>query len=185
MVILMGGTGCTGKTYLSQKLMEKYCIPYMSIDHLKMGLIKGNANCEFNPLDDDEFIAQKMWPVLKGIITTVIENNQNIIIEGCYLFPYLINQLDDSYLNKIISFYIIFSKEYIEENFESKIIKYNNIIEKRLTETRNIREFIHNHKNIYDICKEYKTNHFVIKNNYEKEINSVYTWIDQQVNQIN
>jgi putative acetyltransferase len=40
MVILIGGASCTGKTFLAQKLLEKYHFPYLSIDHLKMGIYK-------------------------------------------------------------------------------------------------------------------------------------------------
>ena len=36
MVILIGGASCVGKTLMAQKLMEKYSIPYLSLDHLKM-----------------------------------------------------------------------------------------------------------------------------------------------------
>jgi adenylate kinase family enzyme len=42
MVILVGGVSCTGKTVMAQKLLEKYKIPYLSIDHIKMGLIRGS-----------------------------------------------------------------------------------------------------------------------------------------------
>ena len=40
MIILLTGASHTGKTELAQKLLEKYKIPYLSIDHLKMGLIR-------------------------------------------------------------------------------------------------------------------------------------------------
>ena len=40
MIILITGASHTGKTVLAQKLLEKYKIPYLSIDHLKMGLIR-------------------------------------------------------------------------------------------------------------------------------------------------
>lgn len=44
MIILIAGASHTGKTALSQKLLEKYKYPYFSIDHLKMGLIRsGNT----------------------------------------------------------------------------------------------------------------------------------------------
>jgi len=92
MVILIGGISCTGKTLMSQKLLEKYKIPYLSIDHLKMGLIRGDTNCSFTSMDSNEVIGEKLWPIIKGIIMTNIENNQNIIIEGCYLLPNLQQQ---------------------------------------------------------------------------------------------
>ena len=45
MVVLVFGTSHTGKTLLAQKILEKYKFPYLSIDHLKMGLIRsGNTN---------------------------------------------------------------------------------------------------------------------------------------------
>ena len=40
MVILISGSSHTGKTLLAQKLLEKYKFPYLSVDHLKMGLIR-------------------------------------------------------------------------------------------------------------------------------------------------
>ena len=44
MIILITGATHTGKTLLAQKMLEEYSYPYLSIDHLKMGLIRsGNT----------------------------------------------------------------------------------------------------------------------------------------------
>ena len=40
MIILITGASHTGKTLLAQRLLERYQYPYLSIDHLKMGLIR-------------------------------------------------------------------------------------------------------------------------------------------------
>lgn len=40
MIVLITGSTHTGKTLLAQKVLEKYSIPYLSLDHLKMGLIR-------------------------------------------------------------------------------------------------------------------------------------------------
>ena len=40
MIILIGGAGCVGKTKLAQRLLERYKFPYLSLDHLKMGIIE-------------------------------------------------------------------------------------------------------------------------------------------------
>ncbi len=40
MIILIAGASHTGKTKPAQSLLEKYKFPYLSIDHLKMGLIR-------------------------------------------------------------------------------------------------------------------------------------------------
>ena len=52
MIILIAGASHTGKTALSQQLLEKYKYPYFSIDHLKMGLIR-SGNTELTPTSDD------------------------------------------------------------------------------------------------------------------------------------
>lgn len=117
MIILLSGNSCTGKTLMSQKLLEKYHIPYLSIDHLKMGLFRGDRNCGFTPLDSTEVISEKLWPIIKGIILTSIENEQNLIIEGCYLLPQYVKEIESAYTGNIITVFLGFSTKYINENF--------------------------------------------------------------------
>ena len=83
MIILITGASHTGKTALAQKLLEKYKYPYLSIDHLKMGLIR-SGNTELTPMDDNE-LTEYLWPIVREMIKTAIENNQNLIVEGCYI----------------------------------------------------------------------------------------------------
>ena len=52
MIILITGASHTGKTLLAQRFLEKYKYPYLSIDHLKMGLIR-SGNTDLTPEDDD------------------------------------------------------------------------------------------------------------------------------------
>ena len=51
MIILIAGATHTGKTKLAQTLLENYKYPYLSIDHLKMGLIR-SKNTSLTPYDD-------------------------------------------------------------------------------------------------------------------------------------
>jgi putative acetyltransferase len=80
MIILIGGVGCTGKTAMAQNLLERYKIPYLSIDHLKMGLYRGTEDNKYHPVQDSNILAEHLWPIIKGIIMTAVENNQNMII---------------------------------------------------------------------------------------------------------
>ena len=114
MVILIAGAGCVGKTLLSQRLLELYKIPYLSIDHLKMGLYRSGFDFRFTPESKDEIITERLWPIIRGIIMANIENDQNLIIEGCY-FPENMDELDKDYLSKTIFLYIIFSEQYIRK----------------------------------------------------------------------
>ena len=83
MIILITGASHTGKTLLAQKLLEKYHYPYLSIDHLKMGLIR-SGQTYLTPYDDEKLTVY-LWAIVKEIIETAIENDQNLIIEGCYI----------------------------------------------------------------------------------------------------
>ena len=83
MIILIAGTSHTGKTLLAQRLLEKYHYPYLSIDHLKMGLIR-SGNTDLTPMDDDKLTGY-LWPIVREMIKTAIENRQNLVVEGCYI----------------------------------------------------------------------------------------------------
>lgn len=84
MIILITGASHTGKTALAQKLLEKYNYPYMSIDHLKMGLIRSGYTT-LTPMSDDKVLTDYLWPIVREMIKTAIENAQNLIVEGCYI----------------------------------------------------------------------------------------------------
>lgn len=121
MVILIGGTTHTGKTLLAQKMLEKYKYPYLSIDHLKMGLIRSKQTNL--TVEDDDKLTKYLWDIIKEIIKTNIENNQNIIIEGCYIPFYWKKDFNKEYLKQIKYICLIMTKTYIDNNFE-KIVKY-------------------------------------------------------------
>lgn len=178
MVILIAGVSCTGKTVMAQKLLEKYNITYLSIDHLKMGLVRGTDNCGFTVCDSDDFITNNIWPIVKGIIMTNIENEQNIIIEGCYIPPDKVNDFESNYLNKIIPFFMGFSEGYITENFETGILSHASDIERREEEDRPLDWFINAHRSVKLACQKNNQKYFEIHSNYEKEIEKVYEWLD-------
>ncbi|WP_042148356.1 2-phosphoglycerate kinase [Paucisalibacillus sp. EB02] len=181
MVILISAVGSTGKTLMAQNLLEKYKIPYLSIDHLKMGLYRGDKNCGFTPLDSTEVIGDKLWPIVKGIIMTNIENNQHIIMEGCYILPYYMRDFNSKYSKKIIPVFLGFSTNYIQENFTSKIVNYRNAIESRnWPEERTIAELIQEHEEFKSKCLEAGVTYFEIENDYDKDIVKVYNYIEAQ-----
>ncbi len=183
MVILIGGNGCTGKTLMAQTLLEKYKIPYLSIDHLKMGIYRSDKHCGFTPLDSSEKIGEILWPIIKGIIMTNIENSQSIIIEGCYLLPHRIKEFEEPYKDEIISVFLGFSKEYIEKHLEGEIIQNRHAIEQRgYPEDRSVTQFISEHEELRKHCLEQGVTYFEIKENYEVEVQKVYGYIDALVN---
>lgn len=164
MVILISGTTHTGKTALSQRLMEKYNIPYFSIDHLKMGLIRsGKTSLTVN---DDEKLTPYIWSIVKEMIKTAIENKQNIIIEGCYIPFDWQKDFDESYLQEIKFYCLIMTAEYIENNF-SKILKFENIIEQRISTDLHKSDLIADNEMNLKLCKEYGLEYILIDKNYK------------------
>ena len=129
MVILITGASHTGKTFLAQRLLEKYRYPYLSIDHLKMGLIR-SGNCKLTPEDDDA-LTEYLWPIVREIMKTAVENSQNLIVEGCYI-PFEWRQdFDEPYLPSIRFICLAMTETYIEKHFD-EIIGYQSVIESRL-----------------------------------------------------
>lgn len=181
MVILIGGVGYAGKTYMAQQLLEKYQYPYLSIDHLKMGLYRADIGCGFTPYDSAEFIGEKIWGILKGIIMTNIENDQNLIIEGIYLLPEKIAELDEEYQKNIISCYVYFSEQYIRNYFESKILYNRNVIEARDDNSDTVEDYIIENASQKMLCETFNAKCFEIQEDYTKEIESVYNWIDEEL----
>lgn len=132
MIILIGGASHTGKSLLAQKLLEKYGYPYLSIDHLKMGLIR-SGNTDLTPMDDQK-LTDYLWPIVREMVKTAIENKQNLIVEGCYIPFNWREDFADTYLEQIRYVCLIMSKRYIENHF-SDICANADVIEKRLDDS--------------------------------------------------
>ena len=129
MVIFIAGCSHTGKTALAQKLLEKYRFPYLSVDHLKMGLIRSGYT-DLKPEDDQELMSY-LWPIIREIVKTVIENRQNLVVEGCYIPFGWKNDFSDFYLKQIRYYCLIMTEDYIQKKI-CDIRKYANIIGHRL-----------------------------------------------------
>ena len=130
MVILIVGASHTGKTLLAQKLLEKYKYPYLSIDHLKMGLIR-SGRTHLTPMSDDAELTDYLWPIVREIIKTAIENRQNLIVEGCYIPFDWKKDFSGEYIEDIRGYCLVMSESYIREHFDD-IKQYANVIENRL-----------------------------------------------------
>ena len=130
MIILITGASHTGKTLLAQKLLEKYNYPYLSIDHLKMGMIR-SGNTQLTPVSADTELTMFLWPIVREIIKTVIENRQNLIIEGCYIPFDWKKDFTDEYRKDIRGYCLAMSENYIRMHFDD-IKQFANVIENRL-----------------------------------------------------
>lgn len=165
MVILIAGTSHTGKTLLAQKLLEKYKFPYLSIDHLKMGLIR-SKNTTLT-VENDKDLTEYLWKIVKEIVKTNIENKQNIIIEGCYIPFDWKKDFDKEYLKQIQYVCLIMTEEYIRNNYDA-ILRYENSIEQRKEQNGiDIKELIEENNFNLQMCKKFKNKYILIKDKYD------------------
>ena len=169
MIVLITGASHTGKTALAQHLLEKYKYPYMSIDHLKMGLIR-SANTELTPMSDDANLTAYLWPIVREMIKTAIENKQNIIVEGCYVPFDWAKDFEKEYLDNIRYYCLIMSENYIRNHFDD-VKKYADIIENRLDdEWCTLESVLTDNAHVLELAQKHKVNHILIDDKYEVDI---------------
>lgn len=171
MVYIITGASHTGKTVLSQKMLEKYNIPYMSIDHLKMGLIR-SGNTNLTPIDDDE-LTDYLWPIIREMIKTVIENKQNLIVEGCYIPYEWRKDFSKEYLDNIRFICLAFTDNYIDSHFDD-ISSHGSDLEKRIDDSDCTIEWIKSeNRKLSKGFKDAGEDVLFIDSDYEKTVRKV------------
>lgn len=165
MVIIITGASHTGKTLLAQKLLEKYKYPYLSEDHLKMGLIR-SGNTNLTPLSDDKALTEYLWPIVREMIKTAIENEQNLIVEGCYIPFDWQKDFDRNYLYHIKYICLVMSENYIENHFDD-IVKHASAIEKRLCDDCEKVSVLKDNLYILSQVKKNNLNYVLIDDKYD------------------
>ncbi len=169
MVILITGASHTGKTALAQKLLEKYGYPYLSIDHLKMGLIR-SGHTELTPLSADEALTAHLWPIVREMVKTAIENKQNLIVEGCYIPFDWAKDFDHTYLADIRYYCLVMTENYIKNHF-ADIKRYACVIEQRLDDADCAMDSVlADNAKVAALAKEYGVNCVWIDKSYEIDV---------------
>ncbi len=169
MIILITGASHTGKTALAQKLLEKYKYPYLSIDHLKMGLIR-SGNTKLTPMSDDADLTAYLWPIVREMIKTAIENKQNLIVEGCYIPFDFAKDFEKEYLEYIRYYCLVLSESYIKNHF-ADIKKYASVIENRLDDEDCTQLCVlEDNARFLELAQKHKVNYILIDDEYEIDI---------------
>ena len=171
MIILISGASHVGKTLLAQRLLEKYKYPYLSIDHLKMGLIR-SGNTTLTSMDDDK-LTEYLWPIVREMIKTAIENDQNMIVEGCYIpFDYE-KDFEPEYLEKIKYTCLVMSEEYIKNHFDD-IKGCASVIENRLDDSWcTLESTLEDNKIVLEMVQKYGVRHILITDGYEIDLENI------------
>ena len=168
MIILITGASHTGKTALAQRLLERYKFPYLSIDHLKMGLIR-SGNTELTPLSDDEDLTEYLWKIVRGMIKTAVENKQNLIVEGCYIPFDWQKDFTSEYLENIRYICLVMSEKYIRNHF-ADIKGYANVIENRLDDDCTLESVLEDNEKVLELAQKYRQNYVLIDDEYRVDV---------------
>lgn len=167
MILLISGASHTGKTVLAQRLLEKYHMPYLSIDHLKMGLIRSGYT-QLTP-EDDEKLTDYLWPIVREMIKTAIENRQHLIVEGCYVPFDWQKDFDAEYLAHIRAVWLVMTENYILNHFDA-IRKYACVAEKRMMDTFTMLDALEENRQVAEQCKKHGIQPLLIDKEYQVDV---------------
>lgn len=165
MIYLIAGTSHTGKTVLAQRLLEEKHWPYLSLDHLKMGLIR-SGNTDLTVFDDEK-LTDYLWPIAREMAKTAIENHQNLIIEGCYIPHSWAQDFEESYRAHIKAVWLIMTENYIRSHF-SDILSHASDVEQRLDDSGlSMEELIRDNLRNLELCRKYGCEYILIDGDYQ------------------
>ena len=165
MVLLIGGASHTGKTVLAQRILEEQHVPYLSIDHLKMGLIR-SGQTELTPMDDEK-LTPYLWPIVREMVKTAIENGQNLTVEGCYIPFDWKKDFPEEYLQRIRCVFLVMSEDYIRSHF-GDLRHYANAIEQRLDDSGlSMEDLMRSNAETLAGCKKHGCEYVLIDENYD------------------
>lgn len=165
MILLLTGSTHTGKTALAQRLLERYGYPYLSLDLLKMGLIR-SGQTTLTPEDDEE-LTEYLWPIVREQIKTAIENGQNLIVEGCYIPFGWERDFEESYLREIRYLCLVMTQRYLGEHFQD-VKRYASVIEDRGDDEGYSKEYlIRDNETRLALCRKYGYPVLLIDSGYD------------------
>ena len=165
MILLIAGGTHTGKTLLAQRLLERYHYPALSIDHLKMGLIRSGQTA-LTPMDPDEALTGYLWPIVREMVKTAIENNQNLIVEGCYIPHDWAKDFGPEYLPHIRCRFLILSEGYIRTHWDD-ILSHANAIENRLDDSLDMEALIGDNRRNLELCINLSCPYLLAEDRYD------------------
>ena len=167
MIILIAGASHTGKTLLAQRLIKRYHFSCLSIDHLKMGLIRSGYT-SLTPTSPDDALTAYLWPIVREMVKTAIENRQNLIVEGCYIPADWASSFTERDLRKIRYVCLIMSENYIDTHF-ADILCHASAIEQRMDDDCTAGELKADNARNLRLCREYGNQYLLIDGEYAPE----------------
>ena len=131
-----------------------------------MGLIR-SGHTNLTPMSDDADLTAYLWPIVREMIKTAIENQQNLIVEGCYIPFDWQKDFAPAYLENIRYYCLVLSEDYIRNHFDD-IKAYANIIENRLDdESCTMQQVLDDNAKFLSLAQAHKVHYVLVQDKYE------------------
>jgi hypothetical protein len=82
LLLFIGGAARTGKGILARRLLVECQLPYLSLDVLKMGLVRGAPEFEIDPNAGSIVVGERLWPLVREMSASLLRDDVDYVIEG-------------------------------------------------------------------------------------------------------
>ena len=121
-------------------------------------------------VEQDDALTALMWPIIREMIKTAIENEQHMVIEGCYLPFDWRKDFGEKYLLHIRFVCLVMTEEYLRSHF-SDVRRYASVVENREEETElDLTELIRDNAANLAKCHEHGCEFILIDDKYRVEL---------------
>lgn len=182
MIYIVSGVAKSGKTLVSKEITKRYHIPYFSTDYLMMTLFHGNKELNIDINTSDSTVSKKLEPYILGLVTTMVQNKVNYLLEGVHFNPDFSKLLLDKFPDDITIIYLGYQYESASDKY-TELMKYEDSIENKWyshynkNEMHNLIEYlISESKRIASSCKELNLNYI--------EVKDIKKQLDEIINQV-
>jgi 2-phosphoglycerate kinase len=115
LLYIIGGAARAGKTIIAQEFLERSQVPFLSLDLLKMSLVKGMPEAGIDPQESSRRLAIRLWPVVRGLASTILENARDYLIEGDMILPSQVREISADFPGQIRSCFVGFGDESVSK----------------------------------------------------------------------
>jgi uncharacterized protein with ParB-like and HNH nuclease domain len=165
MLYLIGGTSRSGKTLLAKRLLQEHKLAYLSLDWLMMGFNDGIPEYGIHHKLWPNEIAKKMWPFLEAILSSLLLEDIDYVIEGEAMLPELLTVFIKKHPKKVRVVFVGYAdikvtdkvdqvKQFTSAEFDWLIELSDQYI------TDHIGNMVQYSKTIQNSCKQYNLAYF-------------------------
>lgn len=121
------------------------------------------------PLSEDDALMQYLWPIVREMIKTALENEQHLIIEGCYIPWDWQKDFSADELNRIRFICLLMSDAYLCAHFD-EVKKHADVIEKRLDDDCTLEGVRQDNARMRQLCALHDLPHVLIDERYPDDL---------------